>query len=301
MVILVADLDIELLRTAVALADHESFTLAGDRLGATQSTISMRLKKLEDRLGRRLFDRTPRAVVTTPFGESFLPDARRILALHDEAFARATRAAPTRRIALGVSEHATGGRLPEILKALHGTTPELQVSVTLGLSEELRDAFEAGRFDGVVIRRTLRPQTPPETTSDGTFLFADDLVWAMAPECPWTPGEPIPLCAIARPCRVHEQAHEALSGTGLPFVSAFVSRDLVAVQAAVAAGLGIGCMGRSAVPEGAILLGPEEGLPPLPRSEIVLFAERDRTLAPIFTRIADAFRAVPGARARRSA
>lgn len=295
--IFMADLDIELLRTAVALADHASFTLAGDRLGATQSTISMRLKKLEDRLGRRLFDRTPRAVATTPFGESFLPDARRILALHDEALARATRAAPARRIALGVSEHATGGRLPEILKALHGSTPELQVSVTLGLSEELREAFEAGRFDGAVIRRALRP----EARNDGTFLFADDLVWAMAPECPWAPGEPIPLCAIARPCRVHETAHEALTGAGLPFVSAFVSRDLVAVQAAVAAGLGIGCMGRSAVPEGAILLGPEEGLPGLPRSEIVLFAERDRTLTPIFARIADAFRAVPGARARRSA
>lgn len=287
------DLDIELLRTAVVLAECESFTLAGDRLAATQSTISMRLKKLEERLGRRLFDRTPRTVAATPFGESFLPDARRILALHDEALARATRAAPARRLTLGVSEHATGGRLPAILRALRGSAPELQVAVTLGLSEELRDAFEAGRFDAVVIRRALAPAAPP----DGDTLFTDDLVWTMSPDCPWTPGEPIALCAIARPCRVHEQACAALTAAGLAFVPTFVSRDLVAVQAAVAAGLGIGCMGRSAVPEGALVLGPDDGLPRLPTSEIVLHAARNRELAPLVARIADAFRAVPGAAA----
>ena len=60
-----ADLDIELLRTFVALAETESFTQAGDALGATQSTVSVRLKKLEERLGRRLFERTPRAVART--------------------------------------------------------------------------------------------------------------------------------------------------------------------------------------------------------------------------------------------
>ncbi|MDK9698372.1 MAG: LysR family transcriptional regulator, partial [Siculibacillus sp.] len=63
-----ADLDIDLLRTFVALAETESFTGAGERLGATQSAVSVRLKKLEDRLGHRLFDRTPRSVAPTPFG-----------------------------------------------------------------------------------------------------------------------------------------------------------------------------------------------------------------------------------------
>lgn len=287
-----ADLDIELLRTCVALAETESFTQAGDALGATQSTVSVRLKKLEDRLGRRLFERTPRAVVATPFGESFLPDARRILALHDDALLRATRAAPQRRITLGVSEHATGGRLTEILEALRGAVPGLSVSVTLGLSEELRDEFETGRCDAAVIRRTRRTDGPDQ---GGRLLFHDDLVWTLSPTLPWRPGEPVPLAAIARPCRVHELAHDALGRAGLAFFTAFVSRDLAAVQAAVGAGLGIGCMGRSAVPPGALVLGPESGLPELPPSEIVLFAVRDPSLRPIFERIAEAFRRVPAA------
>ncbi|WP_333823692.1 LysR family transcriptional regulator [Pinisolibacter sp.] len=286
-----ADLDIDLLRTFVALAETESFTAAGARLGATQSAISVRLKKLEDRLGRRLFDRTPRSVMPTHFGEGFLTEARRLLAVHDDVFARATAAAPTRRLSLGVSEHATGGHLPRVMRALRDLMPGLSVSVTLGLSEDLVADWEAGRHDAVVVRHIGRPGVPKIT---GRRLFSDDLVWAAAPDLLRRPGEPIPLAVIARPCRIHELAIDSMEKAGLPWVMAFVSRDLLAIQAAVEAGLGIGCVGRSAVPPGAIVLGTEDGFPALPESEIVFHADaRDRTLAPALDRIADAFRAVP--------
>lgn len=286
-----ADLDIELLRTFVALAETESFTQAGDLLGATQSAVSVRLKKLEDRLGRRLLDRSPRSVTPTPFGVTFLADARRILALHDDALARATTAAPPRRLALGISEHATGGRLPVMLRALRDLMPGLSVTVTLGLSEELVAEWEAGRHDAVVVRRILRPGAPP---MPGRRLFVDDLVWAISPDLPWSPGDPVPLAAIARPCKVHELATEALEASGRPWSLAFLSRDLVAVQAAIEAGLGIGCVGRSAVPPGALVLGPESGLPALPASEVVFHTDaRDRALGPALDRIAETFRAVP--------
>ncbi len=286
-----ADLDIDLLRTFVALAETESFTTAGERLGATQSAVSVRLKKLEERLGRRLFDRTPRRVMPTLFGEGFLPEARRLLALHDDVLRRATATAPTRRLSLGVSEHATGGHLPRVMRALRDLMPGLSMSVTLGLSEDLVADWEAGRHDAVVVRRIVRPGV---TGVAGRRLFADDLVWAAAPDLLRHPGEPIPLAVIARPCRVHELAIEAMETAGRPWTIAFVSRDLLAVQAAVEAGIGVGCIGRSSVPPGAVVLGPADGLPPLPQSEIVFHADgRDRSLVPTLDRIAEAFRAAP--------
>lgn len=290
------DLDIELLRTFVSLTETESFTASGDALGATQSTISMRLKRLEDRLGHRLFDRTPRAVVTTPFGQGFLSDARRLLALHDDVVRRATGEARIRRLALGVSEHATGGRLPEVLRHLRTGAPDLRPAVTLGNSEELLADFEIGRFDAVVIRRTRLPGSPP---LEGRRLFEDDMVWCAGPDLAWEMGEVLPLALIARPCRVHETAATALETEGIDAYAAFVSRDLVAVQAAVAAGLGIGCMGRSAVPQGCRILDRRDGLPDLPTSEIILHARRDRTLADVFDHVADAFRGVPAEAALR--
>ena len=282
-----ADLDIDLLRTFVALAETESFTTAGERLGATQSAVSVRLKKLEDRLGRRLFDRTPRSVSPTFFGEGFLAEARRILALHDDVLARATTTAPSRHLSLGVSEHATGNRLSAVLRALRDLMPGLSLSVTLGLSEELVADWEGGRHDAVVVRRLGRATFP---LGGGRQLFPDDLVWCAAPDLVRRPGETVPLAVISRPCRLMELAVEAMETAGLPWRLAFVSRDLVAVQAAIEAGLGIGCIGRASVPPGAVLLGAEDGLPPLPESEIVLLADdRDRGLAPAFDLIADAF------------
>ena len=290
------DLDIELLRTFVSLTETESFTATGEALGATQSTVSMRLKRLEDRLGHRLFDRTPRAVVATTFGEGFVADARRLLALHDEIVRRATARTAMRPITLGVSEHATGGRLPEVLRHLRAAAPDVRPAVTLGNSEELLGDFEAGRFDAVVIRRTRRPDGG---AIGGRLLFDDDMVWCASPDLAWEAGEVVPLAVIARPCRVHETATSVLETAGSAYFAAFVSRDLVAVQAAVAAGLGIGCMGRSAVPEGCRILGSDDGLPALPTSEVVLFARRDRTLAEVFDHVADAFRGVPAEAALR--
>lgn len=287
-----ADLDIELLRTFVALAETESFTAAGARLGATQSTISVRLKKLEDRLGRRLFDRTPRSVSPTVFGEGFLSEARRVLAVHDDVMARATAVAPTRRLSLGVSEHATGARLSGVLRSLRDLMPGLSPSVTLGLSEELVADWEAGRHDAVVVRRLGRASAEP---GGGRQLFPDDLVWCAAPDLVRRAGEPMPLAVISRPCRLMEVAVQTMEAAGLPWRLAFVSRDLVAVQAAVEAGLGVGCVGRASVPAGAVVLGVEDGLPPLPESEIVLLADgRDPSLGPAFDLIADAFNVVVG-------
>lgn len=290
-----ADLDIDLLRTFVALAETESFTRAGERLGATQSAVSVRLKKLEDRLGRRLLDRTPRAVTPTLFGETFLADARRLLGLHDTTLARLAPGGETRRFALGVSEHSTADRLPAVLRALRRAAPGLELSVTLDLSEELLIGFDAGRFDAVVVRRSTGPTT-------GTVLFADDLVWAAAADLAWRPGDPVPLVAIARPCRLCEMAIDALEAAGLPWRFAFASRDLAAVQAAASAGLGIAVLGRSSVPRDCDTLGPESGLPQMAPSEVVLFGDhRDRHVGPLLDLVVDAFRALPADAARRRA
>ena len=81
-------LDLDLLRCFVTIAETESFTRAGDRLGRTQSTISLQVKRLEEQLGRAVFDRTPRSLKLTPAGERLLGPARQLLRLNDAAIAQ---------------------------------------------------------------------------------------------------------------------------------------------------------------------------------------------------------------------
>ncbi len=55
-------LDVEAVRIFVTVADLQSFTRAAEALGTTQGAISVKLKRLEDRIGYRLIERTPRSV-----------------------------------------------------------------------------------------------------------------------------------------------------------------------------------------------------------------------------------------------
>jgi DNA-binding transcriptional LysR family regulator len=55
-------LDIEAVQAFVLTADLKSFTRAAEAMDTTQSAISLKIKRLEDGLGRRLLERTPRLV-----------------------------------------------------------------------------------------------------------------------------------------------------------------------------------------------------------------------------------------------
>src|SRR3712207_5360444 len=81
------NLDLDLVRAFVTIAEVKSFTRAGERLGRTQSAISLQIRRLEERLGVSLFARDPRRVVLTPEGEAVLPRARRLLRMNDDLVA----------------------------------------------------------------------------------------------------------------------------------------------------------------------------------------------------------------------
>jgi DNA-binding transcriptional LysR family regulator len=77
-------LDIEQLRTFVAIAEAGSFTRAGDIVHKTQSAVSMQMKRLEERIGRSVFERDGRTSRLTEDGERLLDYARRIVRLNGE-------------------------------------------------------------------------------------------------------------------------------------------------------------------------------------------------------------------------
>ena len=92
-----ANLDTDLLRAFVAVADARSFTRAGAGLLRTQAAVSQQVKRLEEVVGARVFDRDTRGVRLTPDGERLLAYARRLLSLNDEALAVMARRRPDAR------------------------------------------------------------------------------------------------------------------------------------------------------------------------------------------------------------
>src|ERR1700727_4062954 len=78
-------LDVEAVQAFVLTADLNSFTRAAEALDTTQSAVSLKIKRLEDGLGRRLLERTPRRVRLSAEGTAFLGAARHLVAAHQSA------------------------------------------------------------------------------------------------------------------------------------------------------------------------------------------------------------------------
>ena len=91
------DLDLRVVRYFVAVAEHGNFGRAADALHLAQPSLSRQIQSLEQRLGARLFDRTPQGSQLTEAGEAFLPQAQALLrSAHQAASAaRAAVAPPT--------------------------------------------------------------------------------------------------------------------------------------------------------------------------------------------------------------
>lgn len=274
-------LDVESVRVFVAVADFQSFTRAAEALGTTQGAISVKLKRLEDRVGQRLIERTPRSVRLSAQGAVFLDSARGFLAAHERAVAGLS--ACRRRFTLGIAAHVAGPELTTLLARLNAHDPGLTIEVRLDISRTLLDAFDRGELDAAIIRRE-------DDRRDGEVLGPEHFGWFAAPQFEHRQGEPVRLAALAPSCGVRDIATRALDATGIPWTEVFLGGGSSVVTAAVSAGLAIGAFSCRLAPPGTVEVSQRFGLPDLPSSEIMLHStltdtksrEALRTLAAAF-------------------
>ena len=254
-------LDLDTVATFVLVADLRSFTRAAEASGATQSAVSLKLKRLEQRLGCRLLERTPRSVTLTDDGEAFLTRARDLLAVHERAVDMS--APPPPRLALGVSDHASGPALAQLLARTAAFDPGLILEVTTAFSSSLLKNFDAGKLDAVIVRREAQRR-------DGEKLLVDEFGWFAAAHFHWRADEPLRLVNLSQPCAVRASAIRTLDRAGIAWAEVFVGGGIAAVAAAIASGLGVAALARRIAPAGVVEVGARLGLPKLPHSAIML-------------------------------
>lgn len=139
-------LDISTVQAFLLVAELHSFTRAAEALGTTQAAVSMKLQRLEAVVGKRLVERSPRAVRLTIDGSAFLDNARALMEAHDRAISGER---PVRQqLSLGISDHAAGPELVPLLERLHAVASQLALAVTIGFSRDLLDAYDSGELDG---------------------------------------------------------------------------------------------------------------------------------------------------------
>jgi DNA-binding transcriptional LysR family regulator len=256
-------IDLESVRLFILSVELGSLTKAAEAAGTVQPVVSQKLKTLEQRIGRRLLDRTPRHLRLTEDGQVFLPKARELLAKHEEAliFGNET----PLHFSLAASDHAIGSRLSPAIRAMRLALPaNAVIEVSIGFSRHVKEIFASGRADAAIIRRN-------GGGSEGEILRTDRLGWRTAPSWRPRPNSAIPLVSLGFGCSIREIAVAELRGAGVKWRDAFTAGSCASLHEAILADAGIAPMGDISA-RGLPDRGAEFGLPPLPSSDIILLS-----------------------------
>ncbi len=254
-------LDIDSVRAFLHIVELGSFTRAAEAMSTTQGAISLKLKRLEDRLDCRLIERTPRSVQLSARGAAFLERARELMETHDRALAAF--ASSRRRLTIGISDHVAGPELPALIARMNAQDPHLLIDIRIGSSGDLLQSFDRRELDAALARLHVG-------RGDGEVIAEEKFGWFASPGWQHRAGEPLPIATMPEPCGVRAMASRILDEAGVAWTETFVGGGVSAVSAAVVAGLGIAALSPRMLPLGAVDVGARLGLPDLPRLPVLL-------------------------------
>ncbi|OWK25490.1 LysR family transcriptional regulator [Rhizobium yanglingense] len=263
------DLEINLLRTFVAVADSGGFTAAAPLVGRSQSAISQKVLGSKDS-GAANFRSDSRSLGLTLEGEKLLAAARQMIEFNDKLVRELREPDAVGTLRLGISEDALPRQLPTILARFARVYPRVQVDVTTGLSCNLITAYDEGRFDAIIAKKD-------RTTQRGKVIWREPLIWMAASDYLADSTKPIRLVMLPKPCSYRELMINSLGHEQRDWHISCTVSSLLGAQAAVEGGLGVTVLGRSFLGRRMRILTVEESWPVLPDMEVVILTEGSRT------------------------
>lgn len=272
-------LDIRALRSFLAIVELGSLTAAARRVNRSQSAVSQQLAVLEDRLGRPLFRRERQRLQLTEFGREFVDRARALVGLHDAILEGLDSPVLRGRLRFGTPDLYAAYLLPEVLARFAAAWPRVEIDLHCARSPVLLERLRRGELDLVLATGQFGDRS-------GRLLRHEPLVWVAARAACFPPDQPLPLALLPEGAVYTHHARVALERAGRAWRFACVSESIAGLQAAVLAGLAVSVMPACAVVAGMRVVGPEDGLPPLPEVRLVLH-DRGAPLSPWRARFAD--------------
>ncbi|MCP3473975.1 LysR family transcriptional regulator [Bradyrhizobium sp. CCGUVB1N3] len=226
-------LDIDTLRSLIAIVDLKSFSRAAERVGRSQSAISLQIARLEGLVGHPLLERVRgRVIGPTARGTEFVAHAREIVALNERAVAAVRRPAAGERIRLGMPADFLERDFSSILSEIRARCPGARLSLHTDLSARLAEDVGRGRLDLAFFKRA------PSNEAGAAIAFESMIWFGDATSARGGHGDALPLVAFAEGCAYREEALRSLRLTGRDWIIACEARSLSALVAAVRAGLG---------------------------------------------------------------
>lgn len=256
-----APLDLDQLQTFVAIADSGSFTRAAGEVFRTQSAVSMQMRRLEERIGKRLFEKEGRANRLTEDGERLLTYARRMIRLNRETLAAFDDRRLEGSLRIGMPDDYADRFLPEIMARFTRSNPRVELTVICEPTANLVEHLKRGHLDLALV-------THDGSRSPSEVVRREPLLWVTSANHAVHEEEILPL-AFGRPnCGWRRAATEVLNQSGREFRVLFSSWSATVITAAVLSGLAVSVLPECALRPGMRVLGEADGFGPLPDCQI---------------------------------
>lgn len=274
-----AMLDLDQLKTFVAIAESGSFTRAADFVHKTQSAVSMQMRRLEERIGKAIFARDGRLSKLTEDGERLLGYARRMVRLSDETIAAFDETELTGSVRLGTPDDYADRFLPEILARFARSNPRVEVSVVCEPSLTLMDMARTADLDLAIVTACGEMETE--------VVREEPLLWVTSSAHHTELEEVLPLALSKAPCIWRSAGLDALAAVGRKYRVRYTSGNSTALSAAVLAGLAVTVVAESALRPGMRVLSEAEGFPRLPSCEIGVIRSWNRPNSALVDKLAE--------------
>lgn len=266
-------MDTTLLRCFLTVADTKSFSVAATRLNITQSTVSHQIARLEDHLGKQLFERTTRTCQLTVEGRELIAHAAKVLRSVDEMEQNFRPQLLTGTVVIGVpDDYYLFQPITEALRRFMSDKPGVAVEMRAGLGiNHLRDLKERN-LDLALVRET------EGATKD--VLRTEQIVWIAAPG--WAPPSDgiLPLAAVNGGCAYRKAATAALDAAGMQWNCKFSCTSLEGVLSVVRAGMAISVVAEGDAGDDLRILQGRDLMPLLPRMTLsIKYSQKQPSLA----------------------
>jgi DNA-binding transcriptional LysR family regulator len=254
-------LDLDQLHTFVTIADMGSFTRAADEVHRTQSAVSMQMRRLEDRIGKQLFEKDGRTNRLTEDGEKLLAYARRMVRLSRETLAAFDDESLEGHVRIGTPDDYADRFLPEIMARFARSNPRVELSVVCEPTVNLVEHVRRGNLDIAIISHDGEKGSAEVVRREPLLLVASANHSVHTEEI-------LPI-AVGRPsCLWRRAACDMLDQMNREYRILFTSWSATVIIASVLSGLAVSVLPECALRPGMRILGESDGFGALPDVKI---------------------------------
>lgn len=252
-------LELDLLRTLVAIAETGNFSAAAEAVYRTPSAVSMQVKKIEEIVGRPVFNRDSRSVSVTPVGEILLQHGRSMLLSNNEMLARFTAPDLAGVVRLGATDDIAERSIPELLRRFSRSHCCVAVDVVVDMSVNLTKRVNKGELDLALVSCNPKAKDSPGQE----IVHTERLAWAGATNGVACQKNPVPISVWEEGCSWRKAAMKSLDSINREYRVAFMSAHLSGQRAAVLADLAVAPIPVSCCVNGIVELTEKDNFPPL--------------------------------------